>query len=117
MGERDKCPFGRVGDIVPVADGLHVRITAIRVEKLEDITEEDAKAEGITDGGCLKCGEPEAKHPTDGPRCYSWNPCNTAQPSYTDSFVRLWESANGEGSWHANPWVWVIEFQPEGGAD
>lgn len=65
-------------------------IVSVRVERLQDISEEDALAEGIT-------------HSTlNDPRVeYRW----------------LWESINGQGSWDLNPWVWVIEFKVlKGGA-
>lgn len=82
-----------------------LEITGVSVERLQDISEEDAAAEGISDGGCLNCGEPE--------------PCGCAdpKPDARDAFARLWHSINGEESWHANPWVWVVEFKRvEGGA-
>ena len=63
------------------ASRITLEITGVRVERLQDISEEDANAEGIIDGGCLNCGEPE--------------PCNCNRP----------------GSWDANPWVFVIEFR------
>lgn len=77
----------------------------MRVERLTAISEEDARAEGIIDGGCLNCGEPE--------------PCGCAnpEPDATDAFAYLWQSIYGQESWNANPWVWVIEFERvEGGA-
>jgi hypothetical protein len=78
-------------------------ITGVRVEQLQDISEDDARAEGITDGGCLECGESETN-------CGCINP----QPDARDSFIHLWESINGPGSWAANPWVWVVEFRRVG---
>ena len=88
------------------ASRITLEVTGVRVERLQDISEEDARAEGITDGGCLNCGNPE----TD---CGCLNP----QPDARDSFVRLWQSINGPKSWDANPWVWVVEFKRlEGGA-
>ena len=76
-----------------------LEIAAVRVERLQSISEEDARAEGIADGGCLNCGESE--------------PCGCAdpQPDARDAFAWLWQSINGSGSWHANPWVWVVEFR------
>lgn len=81
------------------ASRILLEITGVRVERLQDISEADARAEGITDGGCLSCGEHE--------------PCGCAdpKPSARDSFCRLWQSINGAESWHANPWVWVVEFK------
>ena len=81
------------------ASRITLEITGVRVERLNDISEADARAEGVIDGGCLTCGEPE--------------PCGCAnpQPDATDAFAGLWESVYGDESWQANPWVWVIEFK------
>lgn len=87
------------------ASRILLEITDVRVERLNTISEEDARAEGIIDGGCLNCGEPE--------------PCGCANPDpdATDAFAYLWQSIYGQESWNANPWVWVIEFKRvEGGA-
>lgn len=87
------------------ASRILLEITDVRVERLNAISEEDARAEGIIDGGCLNCGEPE--------------PCGCAnpEPDATDAFAYLWQSIYGQESWNANPWVWVISFKRvEGGA-
>ncbi|HFJ2986598.1 TPA: hypothetical protein ACGTY9_001892 [Klebsiella pneumoniae] len=87
------------------ASRILLEITDVRVERLNSISEEDARAEGIIDGGCLNCGEPE--------------PCGCAnpEPDATDAFAYLWQSIYGQENWNANPWVWVIEFKRvEGGA-
>ncbi|MES0345712.1 hypothetical protein KDV22_09985 [Citrobacter koseri] len=87
------------------ASRLTLEITSVRVERLNDISEEDARAEGIIDGGCLNCGEPE--------------PCGCVnqQPDATDAFAYLWQSIYGQENWDANPWVWVIEFRRIDGGD
>lgn len=84
------------------ASRLTLEIVSVRVERLQEISEEDARAEGIIDGGCTNCGESE--------------PCGCPDPSpdARDAFVRLWDSLNGKRdgcSWADNPWVWVIEFK------
>ena len=87
------------------ASRILLEITGVRVERLNAISEEDARAEGIIDGGCLNCGEPEP--------CRCANP----EPDATDAFAYLWQSIYGQESWNADPWVWVIEFKRvEGGA-
>jgi hypothetical protein len=74
---------------------IFLRVTSLRAERLQDITEEDARAEGM-DPGC-----------THGPMA---NPCPT---SYRLAFRRTWDELNGQregASWAANPWVWVPGF-------
>jgi hypothetical protein len=68
---------------------LVLDITDVRVERLNDISEEDAVSEGV---------EEFARK-------------NRLIGYWTTSFARLWDSINGPESWAANPWVWVIEFK------
>lgn len=75
------------------ASRLLLRVESIRVERLQDISEEDARAEGV-----------DWSHP----------PREAAYDRHArDAFHRLWESINGERpgcSWEENPWVWVVTF-------
>ncbi len=82
------------------ASRITLEITGVRVERLNAISEDDTRAEGITDGGCLNCGNSELS-------CGCLNP----RPDARDAFVSLWSSINGRESWDANPWVWVVEFK------
>lgn len=77
------------------ASRITLEITGIRVERLQEISEEDAKAEGVDSIECCVSGDPEAPH----------------EDRYVAGFHHLWESINGPGSWEANPWVWVVEFR------
>lgn len=72
-------------------------VTAVRVERVQDITEADARAEGIIDGGCLNCGESE---PCE---------CDDPQPNARDTFISLWNAIYG--TWSDNPWIWVGTFR------
>lgn len=81
------------------ASRITLAITAIRLERLQDISEQDARAEGIAGGGCLNCGN----HEPCG--------CSDPLPGARESFIGLWNSINGAGSWDADPLVWVIEFE------
>lgn len=78
------------------ASRITLEITAVRVERLHDISEADAVAEGIA-----RRGEGWAWY--SDPWAYTMSPVT----SYSD----LWESINGPQSWEANPWAWVIEFK------
>lgn len=83
------------------ASRITLEITSVRVERLQEISEEDAKKEGIESEG----GDPKMWK--------SYNPklgwLSVDDPAM--SYRTLWESINGPGSWDANPWVWVIEFK------
>lgn len=82
------------------ASRLTLEITGVRVERLQDISEADALAEGIVqlkDGGF---GLPAGEH------------YHCADPR--QSYLSLWEAINGPGSVGANPWVWVVEFKKAG---
>lgn len=74
-----------------------LEVTGVRVERLNSISQEDAQAEGME----LTGWRPTYSDPDSGGEV--WTPY--------DNFAQLWESIYGEGSWHANPWVWVIEFK------
>jgi len=75
------------------ASRILLEITGVRVERLKDISEEDAMAEGVD-------GENEAAK--IGAEWYE-------KPKR--AYRRLWEQINGPGSWDLNPWVWVVEFR------
>ncbi|CAI1543710.1 Uncharacterised protein [Serratia liquefaciens] len=85
-----------------------LEITGVRVERLNSISEEDAKAEGVR---VVKVRE-------DGERyCDYLSPEINHYRRPSDSFISLWESIYGEESWQDSPWVWVIEFKRVGGSD
>lgn len=68
---------------------ITLEIVGVRVERLQEISEEDALAEG---------GPMEEFHSLNSSLRGWWYP-------------KLWESINGPGSWGANSWVWVLEFK------
>ena len=79
------------------ASRITLRITDIRVERLQDISLADAKAEG--------CENPliGAEAPAARQRVYL--------ADERTSFAILWNKINGPGAWDANPWVWAISFE------
>ena len=84
---------------------LWLRVTGVRAERLQEISEDDAVAEG-----CV------AK-PSECEPC-AMGICSAHQPPI-GQFIGLWDSINGkkpERSWADNPWVWVYDFRvAEGG--
>ena len=79
------------------ASRILLDIKAVRVERLQDISEADAAAEGL-----LYNTDHMGHWSGTGERWYS-----TAREAFRD----LWQSINGPDSWAANPWVWVVEFE------
>lgn len=79
---------------------LFIIITGLNFERLGDISEEDAKAEGI-----------ELLDIYDFPiyKDYLGRVDGFQYPP--NSFISLWQSINGEDSWNANPWVWAYTFE------
>lgn len=77
------------------------RVVSVRVERLQEISEEDAIAEGIGVGFQMNAGWPDYTRIKNGI-------CEVTQDDPRMSYATLWESINGPGSWEANPWVWVI---------
>lgn len=83
-----------------------LEITAVRVERLNEISEADAIAEGVF----RKTGETPI-----GDTVETWD--GRGEMIYVHpmaartEYRMLWESINGENSWSMNPFVWVIEFR------
>lgn len=78
------------------ASRILLEITGVRVERLQDISECDAKAEGSY--VCDYFGR-RLLDQSSNQGCYKWG------------YRSIWESLNGTGSWDLNPFVWVIEFK------
>lgn len=73
------------------ASRIILEIENVRVERLQDISEKDIRAEGFHGA------------PADADLPRDWRD--------------LWDSINGDGSWNSNPWVWVVEFRKEEGGN
>lgn len=80
---------------------IWLKVTDVRVERLQEITEDGAKAEGAIDN-----------------RGFIHSPENEYDRIYTarEHFAKIWDSTIKKSDldrygWDANPWVWVIEFE------
>lgn len=114
-----------------VASRLLLEITAVRVERVQAISEACAAAEGIDTLFSAKdlaeitpplpYATPEASgwlnylwHGNRGvtsKQVDSWPYQYSGYKSAKDSYSSLWAKINGTESWFANPWVWVVEFK------
>lgn len=93
---------------------IWLKVTNVRVERLQDITPKDAESEGVGNLFYEDIGYSEKNYGTE------------VDPEYgiaKEQFAWLWESTIKKSDldrygWDANPWVWVIEFErcekPEG---
>lgn len=71
------------------ASRFYIEVVSVRVERLQEISEADAVAEGVLEM-CVLPGD---------------------RGSFVQPFAYQWESDHGPSSWAANPWVWVVEFK------
>ena len=81
------------------ASRITLEVTDVRVERVQDISSADARAEGVERGAtCTDDNE--------------WFYVAGKQHRIAKlAFAALWDSINGAGAWSANPWVWVVEFR------
>jgi len=75
---------------------INLEITNIKVERLHDITEDEAIKEGT-----------QGPHHLSGEYSHGVGWFRSA----ISSFLNLWEKINGKGSWQLNPYVWVVSFK------
>ncbi len=79
------------------ASRITLEITKVRVERLHEISEDDAIAEG-----CEDAANPDFDHA---------DPMDDDPYTFRAGFAQLWRKINGAESWDANPWVWCISFR------
>lgn len=76
------------------ASRITLEVTAVRVERLNSISEADAIAEGVDINGAV-----------------GYVPASESMGPARYQYANLWSDINGAGSWDANPWVWVVGFR------
>lgn len=81
---------------------ISLRLTGVRVERLQEISEADAQAEGVEE--------------IDNPDYDSDDPCDDRPTSYIAAFAELWDEINGKRAkghycWESNPFCWVLAFE------
>lgn len=84
---------------------IFLRVTDVRVERLQDITEEQARAEGCSPIMITI----DVEKPDNEKEWHEWG-------SALPGFIQIWDSTIKPADhdlygWDANPWVWVIEFE------
>lgn len=98
--------YKRLGRFMPKSCCRYfLEVTGRKIEKLHDISEEDAKNEGVP----AKCYEDfdGVFHAIEKETESKLGPCG----SYQIGFKALWIKINGLESWEANDWVWCVSFK------
>ena len=81
----------------------HIRITNVRIERLQDISDEDCLKEGVETFYYGNC-----KFPPDG---YTFDGGKSHFNSPREAFARLIDKVSGKGTWERNPYVYVYDFE------
>lgn len=101
--------WGRVRSSIHMprwASRITLEVVNVRVERLQEISDLDALAEGVMS---RKVSTGDARLPLQ--TVYGTGTETDWASTAQDAFEHLWESINGPGSWEANPWAWVVEFK------
>lgn len=77
------------------ASRLTLELTEVRIERLQDISKDDAIAEGLDRSDT----------------CWSHKALDGWWEDPRDAYCHLWDSIHGPGSWNKNPWVWTLTFK------
>jgi hypothetical protein len=114
FNDLENANYGKRGGLAPCAwrpsiymprraSRITLEITEVRVQRVQAITREDARAEGISEYLHEFIGVPSTEADAD-----VWRNHTTVE-----NFAALWDSLNAKHGfgWDANPWVWVIEFK------
>ena len=88
-----------------VAARIWLKVTDVRVERLQEITKDECIKEGIFPSNCRKCNA-----------TFGCDICPDEGYDEVDKFVEVWNSTVNKSAldkygWDANPWVWGIEFE------
>ena len=78
-----------------------IKITGVKVERLQDITPED----------CLREGIMKVEDKNTGYCRYGFTGCRQDYPNPLIAFKELWRAIDGKDSFHFDQWVWVYEFE------
>jgi hypothetical protein len=85
------------------ASRITIEITDVRVQRLREIDEDDAQAEGVE----CDLGEPEYQYGSGYGDVYTIYPDGT----FVAPYRRLWDIINAKYSWESNPWVFALTFR------
>lgn len=88
------------------ASRITLEVVSVRVERLQQISEADAIAEGAK-----LIYQPSDTAPNKNTRSFDVDGASLNAPTAAEAYALLWDWINGTGSWDSNPFIWVIEFR------
>jgi len=95
---------------------LTLEVIGVKVERLQDISEEDCLAEGIYGHHSEELGCTLYSYDTPGHVGFGCRTSITVRPAGWSAprhaFLNLWDKVNGAGAWDANPWVVAVTYRP-----
>lgn len=104
----DWCPYGKKGKTIPFADKDgnikgEMEIVDVWLQQVQDISEEDAIAEGVVTG----------RYGNEGNwlRGFYAPVGNQPHQNAKSAYSEIWRSIYGVEAWYKNPWCWVVEFK------
>jgi len=95
------------------ASRITLEITEVRVQRVQEISNDDAQAEGVVAFDGRPCPSCSPNWGCLSPSGMGSTRCETFMHGYRESFARLWDSINCERGfpWKSSPWVWAITFR------
>ena len=96
------------------ASRLTLTVTEVRVQRLQEISEADAVAEGVAE---VSAAWQDADEPATYPsfQAYGQDACFSGAGAARLSFMTLWSSLHGPDAWATNPWVVAVSFAVQNG--
>lgn len=88
---------------------IFLRVTDVRVERVQEISTDNALAEGIRE----RILQPRAYELNGGKKIYEYADDSGTTYSAVEAYEKLWDSLNAKRGygWDSNPWVWVYSFE------
>lgn len=86
-----------------------IHITNVRIERLQDISDEDCLKEGIY--AYYYGDEKEKRFYEIPPNGYSFDGTDYHYPTPREAFAHLIDKVSGKGTWERDPYVWVYDFE------
>jgi hypothetical protein len=111
-------PYGKVGDVIRASNDdnsadkkIQIEIVDIRVQRMQEISQKDAKQEGLPHAHPHRHGLKGIEKDGETPDLYAENHNTGVEDCWVCAFKELIVEIYGAETWNKDPWVWVLEFK------